>query len=88
MRFSPQMPRLIEILLFVTPFLGFAAWRLLFPSPLPPLWLIGGLAGVVLLLLVALLWIHHIDNADANLPYRPAELHDGRVIPARPGEPP
>lgn len=81
------MPRLIEILLFVTPFLAFTAWRLLFPSPLPPRWLIVGLAGFVALMLLALIWVRHIDAGDAAQAYVPAELRDGRVIPARPGAP-
>jgi hypothetical protein len=81
------MPRLIEILLFVTPFLAFAAWRLLFPSPRPPRWLISGLAVFVVLMLLALIWVRHIDAGDANQTYVPAELHDGRIIPARPAAP-
>jgi hypothetical protein len=81
------MPRLIEILLFVTPFVAFGAWRLLFPSPSPPLWLIGGLAGFVALMLLALIWVRHVDAGDANQAYIPAELHDGRVVPARPAAP-
>jgi hypothetical protein len=81
------MPRLIEILLFVTPFLAFVAWRLLFPSPRPPFWLVGGLAGFTLLMLLALIWVWHIDAGDANQAYVPAELRDGRIIPARPAAP-
>jgi hypothetical protein len=78
------MPRLIEILLFVTPFLAFAAWRLLFPSPLPPRWLIGCLAGFVVTMLLALIWVWDIDAGDANQAYIPAEVQDGRVVSARP----
>jgi hypothetical protein len=81
------MPRLIEILLFVAPFLAFTAWRLLFPSPRPPLWLIGGLAAFVVLMMLALVWVRHIDAGDANQAYLPAELHDGRIVPARPAAP-
>ncbi|MDR3533220.1 MAG: DUF6111 family protein [Rhodopila sp.] len=82
------MPRLIEIVLFLTPFLGFAVWRLAFPTPLPPSWLIGGLAGFVVLMLLALVWLRHIDASDTNLTYVPAELRDGRVVPAHPAAPP
>jgi hypothetical protein len=81
------MPRLIEILLFVAPFLAFSAWRLLFPSPLPPRWLVAGLAGFVALMLLALVWVWRVDAGDGNQAYIPAELHDGRVIPARPAPP-
>jgi hypothetical protein len=82
------MSRIIEIVLFLAPFLGFAVWRLWFPSPVPPLWLIYGLAGFVGLLLLALAWVWHLEAGDANQPYVPAELHDGRVVSGRPGTPP
>jgi hypothetical protein len=80
------MPRIIEIVLFLTPFLTFAVWRLLFPSPLPPLWLTAGLVGFVVLMLAALVWLRHFDTGDAHRPYIPDELHDGIVIPARPAQ--
>jgi hypothetical protein len=82
------MPRIIEIVLFLVPFLSFAAWRLFFPSPLPPPWLMYGLSGFVVLMLTALLWVWHVEAGDANQPYLPDELHDGRVVPARPATPP
>jgi hypothetical protein len=81
------MSRIIEIMLFLTPFLSFAVWRLLFPSPLPPPWLTYGLTGFVVLMLVALIWVWHLDAEDANQPYRPDELHNGRVV-THPGTPP
>ena len=76
------MPRIIEIVLFLTPFLGFAVWRLVFPSPVPPLWLMCGLATAVALMLLTLLWMRHADANKAELGYIPARLIDGRVIPA------
>jgi hypothetical protein len=80
--------RIIEIVLFVTPFLGFAAWRLLFPSPVPPPWLMYGLAGFVVLMLVALVWSRHLDAGDVSESYIPARLIDGRVVPAQRVPPP
>ncbi len=77
------MPRIIEIVLFLAPFLTFAAWRLLFPSPAPPLWMMYGLAGFVALMLLALLWLRHIDAGDANQAYVPARIIDGTVVPAQ-----
>lgn len=74
------MPRIIEIVLFLTPFLGFAVWRLAFPSPTPPLWLVGGLAGFVLLMLTSLLWVRHLDSTDGTRVYVPAALRDGQII--------
>ena len=74
------MPRIIEIVLFLTPFLGFAAWRLFFPSPVPPLWLTYGFGGCVLLLLIVLAWVWHLDANDTNQPYVPAVLRNGLVV--------
>jgi hypothetical protein len=76
------MSRIIEIVLFLAPLLSFATWRLLFPSPTPPLWLVYGLAGFVGLMLVGLLWSRHLDAGDAGEAYVPARLIDGRVTPA------
>jgi hypothetical protein len=77
------MPRIIEIVLFLAPFLSFAAWRLFFPSPTPPLWMIYGLGGFVALMLLALFWLRHIDAGDANQAYVPARIIDGNVVPAQ-----
>jgi hypothetical protein len=82
------MPRIIEIVLFLVPFLSFAAWRLFFPSPVPPLWLMSGMVGFVALMLLALVWVWHLEAGDANQPYLPDELHDGRVVPGKLGTPP
>ena len=82
------MSRIIEIVLFLTPFLSFAAWRLLFPSPQPPLWLMRGLACFVVLLLVALFWLRQRDAGDGNEAYIPAQMRDGRVVPAHKAPPP
>lgn len=74
------MSRIIEIMLFLTPFVGLAAWRLWFPSPLPPSRLIYGLAGFVVLMLVALFWLRQLDAEDAAQAYVPAVMQDGRVV--------
>lgn len=81
------MSRIIEILLFLTPILAFAGWRLLFPSPLPPLWLIQGLAAFVALMLLALIWARHLDAGDAHQAYVPAHLVAGQVVPAQQAPP-
>jgi hypothetical protein len=81
------MPRIIEIVLFLTPFLTFAAWRLWFPSPVPPLWMICGLGGFVVVLLLGLLWFWRQDAGDAHEAYVPARLIDGRVMPAERARP-
>jgi hypothetical protein len=82
------MSRIIEIVLFLAPFVGFAVWRLWFPSPVPPLWLMYGLAGFVGLLLLGLAWVWHVEAGDAHQPYVPAVLRDGRVVSGHPDTPP
>jgi hypothetical protein len=82
------MPRLIEIVLFLAPLLSFAAWRLLFPSPTPPLWLIYSLGGFVVLMLLALVWSRQLDAGDAGEAYVPAQLQNGLVVPAQRAPPP
>ena len=54
---------------------------------MPPLWLLGGLSGFVVLMVVALIWLWAADAGDANLPYVPDELRGGRVV-THPGTPP
>jgi hypothetical protein len=76
------MPRIIEIVLFLTPFLTFAAWRLWFPSPLPPVWMIYGLGGFVVVMLAALFWLRQVDAGGPHEAYVPARLIDGHVAPA------
>ncbi len=75
------MPRIMEIIMFVTPFIGFVAWRLFFPSPKPPGWLLCGMAVFVLLMLAGLFWMRQQDAADAGRAYVPATLQDGRIVP-------
>ena len=78
------MSRIIEIVLFLTPLLGFFLWRLVLPAPVPPLWLVGGLTTFMAILLLALLWLRHLDADDANKAYVPAQLQDDHVVPAHP----
>ena len=82
------MPRLIEIVLFLAPLLSFIAWRVLFPSPLPPAGLVYGLGAFVVLMLLALMWVRHLDAGDAHEAYVPARLIDGHVVPGQRAPPP
>jgi len=81
------MPRLIEIILFLTPFVGFAVWRLVVPSERPPLWLVAGAAGFVMLMLASLLWLRSMDASDTVESYVPARLRDGRIVPGHAAPP-
>lgn len=74
------MPRIIEIILFLTPIMAFVAWRLLAPSPRLPLGLVYGLTGLVAVMLAALLWLRHIEAGDADQAYVPAQLRQGQIV--------
>ena len=82
------MPRLIEIMLFLTPFVGFAVWRLIVPSERPPAWLVGGATCFVVLMLLALVWLRARDASDSNQAYVPARLQDGTIVPGHAATPP
>ncbi len=81
------MARYAEILLYLTPFIAVAVWRLLFPSPLPPLWLVRSVAAFAALMLLALIWSWYLDAGDVHRTYVPARLDDGQIVPARQGSP-
>ncbi|WP_428487905.1 DUF6111 family protein [Rhodopila sp.] len=81
------MPRLIEIVLFLTPFIGFTVWRLVVPSDRVPAWLVACAAGAVMLILLLLLTLWHFDASDGGRAYIPARVQDGRVIPGHAAAP-
>lgn len=81
------MPRLIEIIMFLTPFVGFAVWRLVAPSERPPVWLVAGGAGFVIVMLAALLWLRAMDASDSFSAYVPAQLQNGRIVPGHAARP-
>lgn len=81
------MSRIIEVVLFLAPFVAFATWRLLFRGARMPLWLPLGLGVLVLALLGLLLTEHLRGAADAHRPYVPATMQDGRIVPGHAGAP-
>lgn len=81
------MTRLIEIILFLTPFVGFAVWRLVAPTERPPVWLVAGAAGFVVLMLASLFWLRSIDASDSLRAYVPAQLRNGRIVPGHAASP-
>ncbi len=82
------MPRLIEIALFLAPFVAVAIWRLGFPGPRPPRWLVWAMGGIVALMVVTLFWMRAIDAEDPQRSYVPAQLKDGHILPPRSGDRP
>jgi len=81
------MLRLVEVLLFLSPFAAFALWRLLAPVGGPSPRVIGAAAGVVVLLLGLLLWYRTQDALPPGSTYVPPEFHDGRIVPGHAGSP-
>ena len=68
-----------EVALFLTPFVLYAAWRLLVPLlPMLAVWIALGVVGVVVL---AGAWGLSRPHMQAGQLYAPARLHDGRVAP-------
>ncbi len=71
---------LAEALLFLVPFLAYAAWRRLNPGIEPgPRLLLAAAAGVVLAL-AALLWFGLSRSLEAGI-YVPPHLQDGHMVP-------
>ena len=81
------MLRLLEILLFLTPFVAFGLWRLAAPAGAPSPRAVVATAAMLLLLAGALLWFSRQDVLPPNAVYAPAQFHDGHVVPGR-GVPP
>ncbi|HTW71541.1 MAG TPA: DUF6111 family protein [Acetobacteraceae bacterium] len=81
------MIRLIELLLFLAPFILFAAWRVTATAHGPSPRVVA--ASIVLLgvLVGALLWLQREGALPTGSTYVPAALHDGRIIPGH-GAPP
>ena len=73
--------RLIEIVLFLTPFAAFAVLRVLRPRERVPGWLLVAFGISLAIMLGFLLVLHQFDAADADRAYVPARLENGRVVP-------
>jgi Family of unknown function (DUF6111) len=77
------MSRLIEIALFLSPFVAFAIWRLAAPSPTPPGWLVGSFGAFAAIMLLALVWVRFFEAGNRQDSYVPAHLSNGQVMPAQ-----
>ena len=75
------MLRFLELLLFLSPFIAFAVWRLLLPASGPSPRLMVLAAGALLLLAGGLYWFSQQDALPRNSAYAPAQLQDGRLLP-------
>ena len=74
------MLRLVELALFLAPFLFFAAWRFMALEGGPPVRLVVGAACVLALLAGALIWLSHEAALPPGAAYEPARLQDGKIV--------
>lgn len=75
--------RFVEIVLFVAPFVMFAAWRLTTTTMAGPSPRVVAASAVLLAALIAaLLWFHREGSLPPDTAYVPATLQDGRILPA------
>jgi hypothetical protein len=81
------MLRLVEILLFLSPFAAFALWRVLAPVGGPSPRVIAVAAGMLVLLLGALLWYRAEDALPPGVAYIPPTFVGGRIVPGHAAQP-
>jgi hypothetical protein len=74
------MLRLVELALFVAPFVLFALWRFMAVEGGPSVRLVTVAACVLALLAGALLWLSQDDALPPGATYEPARLQDGKIV--------
>lgn len=74
------MFRLVELALFLTPFVAFVVWRFAAMERGPSMQLVAGTACAVALLIGALVWLSQEDALPPGTLYVPPHLEDGRVV--------
>ena len=74
------MLRLVELALFLSPFLTFAAWRFFATESGPSIRFVIGVACLVALLAVALVWLGEDRAISPDSAYAPARFEGGHVI--------
>ena len=74
------MLRLVELALFLAPFVAFAVWRFMAVEGGPPVSVVVGAACVLALLAGALIWLSQEDALPPGASYEPARLEDGKIV--------
>jgi uncharacterized protein DUF6111 len=74
------MLRLVELALFLMPFVVFVAWRFVAFEGGPSARVIIAAACVLAMLAVLLIWLSQEDALPPGASYEPARLQDGKVI--------
>jgi hypothetical protein len=76
------MLRLVEIALFLAPFVVVAIWRLLLPARSPSPRIVAVAVALVVVLIGSLLWLRREDAEAPADAYIPSHIKDGRIIPS------
>jgi hypothetical protein len=74
------MLRLVELALFLLPFVAFAGWRYFSSEQGPSIRIVIGAACVILMLAVALMWLGGDRAISPHDVYAPARYENGHVI--------
>ena len=74
------MLRLVELALFLTPFVVFAIWRFAAFEGGASVRVVVGAACVLAVLAGLLIWLSQVDALPPGARYEPARLQNGRVI--------
>ena len=77
------MLRLVELALFLAPFVLFAVWRFSAMEAGPPVRLIAAAAGLLVVLVVSLVWLHREAALPPGTGYEPPHWEDGHVVSGR-----
>ena len=74
------MLRLVELALFLAPFVAFAVWRFMAMEGGPPVSLVVGVACVLAVLASALIWLSQENALPPGAGYEPPRLEDGKIV--------
>jgi hypothetical protein len=74
------MLRLVELALFLAPFVVFAVWRFLAFEGGPSVRVVIGLACALAVLAGVLIWLRREDALPSGGSYEPARFEDGKIV--------
>jgi hypothetical protein len=74
------MLRLVELALFLAPFVLFALWRFMAVEGGPSVRFVAVAACVIALLAGALIWLSQDEALPPGATYEPARLQDGNIV--------
>lgn len=74
------MLRLVELALFLSPFLAFGAWRYFSSEPGPSIRVLIAAVCVVVVLAAALMWLGEDRAISPHDAYAPARYENGHII--------